>query len=167
MSSDSSVGGNYFDGLRRAYALSFLLVMKAVDEMGSDRGLQILMQAVEKQAEVIEKEIRRKISEGSGPLDSGIEAYKTFMGDAGAHVKIHDREGDSATFMIGRCPFYEALLDVHVDCGHLQSGLCVNLAIPAVQAILRKTDPSLRVEAKLIKRSAEEVCLERIYVLNG
>jgi len=155
---------NYFDGVRRAYALAFLLVMKAVDELGSDRGVQMLQEAVDRQAEIIENEIRRKIPAGSSPLESGVEAYKIFMGDAGAQLKIHERTKGSVTFLVGRCPLYEALLDIQVDCGYLQGELCTTMAIPAIRAILKRIDPKLEIESRMIKASAEEACLERIYL---
>ncbi len=41
-------------------------------------------------------------------------------------------------------------------------GLCGYLTLPAIQAILNRFDGRLRVESRLVRKSAEEFCLERI-----
>ncbi len=86
------------------------------------------------------------------------------MKDAGADVRIHKRDEKSITFVVSRCPFHEAFLDVGVDCGIFLGGLCTNLTLPAIQASLRQFDPKLNVESVVARRSAEEVCLERVYI---
>lgn len=140
------------------------MLMEIIEELGSDRGLEMLQSAVKKQADIIARELRRKLPEGLSRLDLGAEIYRHFMSDAGAEVLVHEKGKSSVTFRVSRCPFYEALLDVGVDCGYLQSGLCVNLIHPAFQAILTRFDPGLRLESKLVRQGAEEFCLERIYV---
>ena len=153
-----------FEGIRRSYALLTLFLMEAIEELGTDRALEMLQSAVEKQAGIIERELRRKIPEDLPPLEKGVEVYTAFMGDAGAEVTVHEKSENSVTFLIRRCPFYEALLDVGVDCGYFLGGLCTNLTLPAVQAALARFDPRLKLEPRLVRESAEEFCLERIYL---
>ena len=153
-----------FEGIRRSYALLTLFLMEVIEELGTDRALEMLQSAVEKQAGIIERELRRKIPEGLPSLEKGVEVYRAFMEDAGAEVTVHERGESSVTFLIRRCPFYEALLDVGVDCGYFLGGLCDNLTLPAVQAALARFDPRLRLEPRLVRESAEEFCLERIYL---
>jgi len=98
-----------FDGIRRSYALLTLFLMEAIEELGSDRALEMLQSAVEKQAGIIERELRRKIPEDLPPLEKGLEVYRAFMEDAGAEVTVHEKSENSVTFLIRRCPFYEAL----------------------------------------------------------
>ena len=157
-------GINLFSGLRRAYVLTFLLLMEAIEEHGTDHALEMLQRAVEKQADIVAREFKGCISEDLGPLDIGLEVYTRFMADAGADVEIHNRDETSVIIMVKRCPFFEALLELGVDCGYFLGGLCSNLTLPSVQATLVRFDPRLRLEAKTIRESVEGLCLERIYI---
>jgi predicted ArsR family transcriptional regulator len=153
-----------FEGIRRSYALLTLFLMEVIEELGTDRALEMLQLAVEKQASIIERELRRKIPEDVPPLEKGVEVYRAFMEDAGAEVTVHEKNKSSVTFLVRRCPFYEALLDVGVDCGYFLGGLCNNLTLPAIQAVVARFDPRLKLEPMLVRESAEEFCLERVYL---
>ena len=153
-----------FEGVRRSYALLALMLMEVIEERGTDGSLEMLQRAVEKQADIIARELRPRIPAGLGPLETGIEVYRRFMEDAVAAVAVHERGEGSATFRVGRCPFFEAFLDVGVDCGYFLGGLCNHITLPAIQATLARFDPRLKLETKLVRQSAEEFCLERVYV---
>jgi hypothetical protein len=127
----------------------------------------MLQRAVEKQAEIIARELMPRIQAGLGPLETGIEVYWRFMEDAGAEVTVHERREGSVTFRVGRCPFFEAFLDIGVDCGYFLGGLCTHITLPAIQATLARFDPRLKLETKLVRQSAEEFCLERVYLDEG
>ena len=156
--------GDLASGVRRGYALLFLFLMEVVEELGTDHGLEMLHRAIEKQADIVAREFRRSLQVGLAPLDIGLQVYGRFMGEAGAEVEVHCRDEASVTVRVRRCPFYEALLDVGVDCGYFLGGLCNNLILPAIQETIRLFDPRLGVEAKIVRQSAEEFCLERIYL---
>lgn len=151
-----------FDGVRRAYALQVLYLMKVVERLGSDEALGILEEAAERQGAIVAREMRRVMPTGLSPLDAGAEAYRRFMADAGAEVTEHTRDGSGVTFTVRRCPFYEAFLDVGVDCGVFLNGICRNMTLPSIQNTLRHIDGRLRVEPVLTRESAEELCLERV-----
>ncbi len=153
-----------FDGVRRAYDLLILYVMKTIEELGTDKALELLEEASRRQGVIIAREMRRKLPQGLSSLEMGAEVYRCFMEEAGAEIKIHKRDETSVTFLIERCPFFEAFLDVGVDCGMFLNGLCINLTLPSIQATLTELDPKLRVEPVLTRESAEEFCLERVYV---
>lgn len=153
-----------FEGVRRSYVLLTLFLMEAIENLGTDRALEMLQASVEKQAVIIERGLRREIPEDLGPLDKGIEVYRAFMEGAGAEVDVHEREEDSVTFRVGRCPFYEALLDVGIDCGYFLGGLCSHIILPAIKATLARFDQRLRLETRLVRKSIEELCLERLYI---
>jgi len=153
-----------FSGVRRSYALLILFLNEVIEELGTDRGIEMLQTAVEKQAEVIHGELLRELPEDSSPLEIGDVVYRTFMKEAGAEVVVHNIDDSSITYRVVRCPFYEAFLDVGIDCGYFLGGLCGNLTLPAIQAILSRFDGRLRVESRLVRESAEEFCLERIFL---
>lgn len=153
-----------FSGVKRAYALLFLTLMEFIEELGTENSLRMLQRAIEKQADIIASELRLEMPHVLSPLDVGLTVHRRFMEDAGAEAELHMRDTSSVTVRIGRCPFYEALLDVGVDCGYFLGVLCSNLTLPAIQSTLQRFDPRFRLEAKLIRRSAEEFCLERIYL---
>jgi hypothetical protein len=150
------------EGVRRGYTLLVLYVMKTIERLGTEPALGILEEAAEEQGVLIADEMRRTLPEGLTPLETGAEVYRRFMADAGAEVIVHKKDSRSVTFLIKRCPFYEAFLDVGVDCGYFLNGLCNNLTLPSIQATLRQFDPRLRVESVLTRRAAEEFCLERV-----
>lgn len=150
------------EGVRRGYTLLVLYVMKTIERLGTEPALGILEEAAEEQGALIADEMRRTLPEGLTPLETGAEVYRRFMADAGAEVSVHKRDNASVTFLIRRCPFYEAFLDVGVDCGYFLNGLCNNLTLPSIQATLRQFDPRLMVESVLTRRAAEEFCLERV-----
>jgi predicted ArsR family transcriptional regulator len=151
-----------FEGVRRATVLQALYLMKVIERHGSDEALELLDQAAERQGALVAREIRRTLPEGMSPLDMGAEAYRRFMEDAGAEITEHRRDENSVTFAVRRCPYYEAFLDVGVDCGMFLNGLCGNLTLPSLQHTLRHLDPRLRVESVVTRESAEELCLERV-----
>ena len=151
-----------FNGVRRSYTLLILFLNEVIEELGTDRGLEMLHAAVEKQAEAIHGEFFRELPKDSPPLEIGDIVYRTFMEEAGAEVVVHERDDSAITYRVARCPFYEAFLDVGVDCGYFLGGLCGYLTLPAIQAILNRFDGRLRVESRLVRESAEEFCLERI-----
>ena len=156
-----------FEGVRRSYALLALMLMEVIEERGTDGGLEMLQRAIGKQADIIARELRPKIQAGLGPFETGVEVYRRFMEDAGAEVAVHERGEVLVTFRVGRCPFFEAFLDVGVDCGYFLGGLCNNITLPAIQATLARFDPQLKLETKLVRQSAEEFCLERVYLDEG
>lgn len=153
---------NMFDGVRRAYDLQILYVMEVIEELGTDKALELLEESAKRQGVIIAREMRRKLPEGLPSLEIGAEVYRRFMEDAGAGIKVHRRDEGSVTFLIERCPFFEAFLDVGVDCGMFLNGLCTYLTLPSIQATLNEFDERLRVEPVLTRESAEEFCLERV-----
>lgn len=153
-----------FDGVKRAYVLQIAYIMEVVEEQGTDEALRLLDAAAKRQGAIIAREMRRTLPEGLGVLDAGAEVYRRFMAEAGAEITEHKRDGGSVTFLIRRCPFYEAFLDVGVDCGMFLNGLCGNLTLPSLQHTLSHIDGRLRVEPVVTRETAEELCLERVYL---
>lgn len=151
-------------GIRRAYTLLFLLMMELVEELGSDRALEMLRNAAERQAKIFEEEFRKEGYSSINPIEMGFKAYRAFMEDLGARVDIHERGEISIILRIERCPLFEAMIDVGVDCGYLQGGLCLNLITPAIQEILKRLNPGLKLRTKLNRQSFDEFCLEEIYL---
>jgi len=152
------------EGVRRGYTLLTLYIIEVMKDLGTQPSLDKLMEAAEKQGALIAKEMRKQIPAGLTLLETGAEVYLRFMRNAGSDVSVHKRDSKSVTFVVRRCPFHETFLDVGVDCGIFLKGLCSNLTLPAIQATLNEFDPSLKVENVVARQSAEEICLERVYV---
>ena len=153
-----------FDGARRAYMLQILYVMNAIEELGSDKALEILEKSSERQGIIIARNMKKTLPEGMTNLEIGAEVYRRFMSDAGTEISVHQQDEKSVTFVINRCPFFEAFLDVGVDCGMFLNGLCTHLTLPSIQATLNQFDPRLKVEPVLTRKAAEDLCLERVYL---
>lgn len=154
-----------FEGVKRAYMLQVLYIMKVIEIIGTDPAIEILIQAAERQGEVVSKMFKKKLSVNSMKLlDIGAEVYQTFMRDTGAEINQYKRDEKSVTFLINRCPFYEVFLDVGVDCGVFLNGLCSNLTLPSIQAILKQFDERLKIEPVLTRETIEEFCLERVFI---
>lgn len=139
-----------------------LYIIEVIKDLGTQPSLDKLMEAADKQGPLIAKEMRRQMTVGLTPLETGTEVYMRFMRDAGADVVIHKRDDRSVTFVVRRCPFHEAFLEVGVDCDIFLKGLCSHLTLPAIQATLKEFDTRLGVENVIARQSAEEVCLERV-----
>jgi predicted ArsR family transcriptional regulator len=152
------------EGVRRGYTLLTLYIIEVIKDLGTQPSLDKLMEAAEKQGALIAKEMRKQIPTGLTLLETGVEVYLRFMKDAGADVSVHKRDANSVTLVVRRCPFHETFLEVGVDCGVFLRGLCSNLTLPAIQATLNEFDPNLKVENVVARQSAEEICLERVYV---
>jgi hypothetical protein len=99
---------------------------------------------------------------GLKALDLGLEVYRQFMEDVGSEIKVISKDVDSVNVAVSRCPFFEAFLDVEVECGYFVSGLCTNLVLPSVQAVLKRFNSKLRLEATTIRQTAEERCFVSI-----
>jgi len=153
-----------FEGVRRAYVLQIAYLMEVVEELGTDEALRMLDDAARRQGSIVAREMRTTLPEGMGALDVGAEVYRRFMADAGVDITEHRRDETSVTFLVRRCPFYEAFLDVGVDCGMFLNELCGNLTLPSIQHTLSHFDGRLRVEPVVTRESAEELCLERVYL---
>jgi hypothetical protein len=138
--------------------------MEVIEELGTNRAIDMLYKSVEKQADVISRDLERKVAVGMGSLDKGVAVYKAFMEDAGAEIAVHESTDDSVTFRVKACPFYEAFLDIGVDCGYFLGGLCTHFILPAIQATLRRFDLNLKLEPLLVRETAEEFCLEKVYL---
>jgi hypothetical protein len=151
-----------FDGTRRAYTLLIFYMIQTINRIGTDPAIEILQEAAERQGIVISREMRRIIPKDLPPLEVGAMIYRKFMEDAGAEVEVHQRDENSITFKIARCPFHEAFLDVGVDCGYFLHGLCSNLTLPSIQATLNHFNLGLRIETIATREAAEDLCLERV-----
>ncbi len=151
-------------GVRRGYALLVLYIIEVIKQLGTQPSLDLLMDAAKNQGRIVAKDMRETLPDGLTPIETGVEVYRRFMEDAGAEVAIHSRDGDRVTFIVHRCPFHGAFLDVGVDCGIFLKGLCGNLTLPAIQATMEEFEQRLRVENVLARESAEEFCLERVYL---
>jgi hypothetical protein len=138
--------------------------MEVIEELGTDKALEMMQASVEKQANVVANEIRRNIPEILDPIELGIFVYRTFMEEAGAKIQIYEKDEKSVIFAVKRCPFYEAFLDVDINCGYFLGNLCNHLTLPAIQETLTHFYPFLKLEPKLVRQAAEELCLERIYI---
>ncbi len=149
-------------GVRRGYTLLTLYIIEVIKDLGTQPSLDKLMEAAGKQGKIIAGEMRRQMPTGLLPLEAGAWVYQRFMEDAGAEVGVHRRDEAGVTFLVRRCPFHEAFLDVGVDCGIFLKGLCGSLTLPAIQATLTEFDPRLRVENVVARQSAEDICLERV-----
>jgi hypothetical protein len=154
-----------FEGVKRAYVLLVFYVMEVIEQLGTEPAINMLLHAADRQGALIAREVKHIIPEDASPLEKGELVYQTFMSEAGADISEYKRDETSVTFLIKRCPFYEAFLDVGVDCGMFLNGLCSNLTLPAIQASLIYFNPNLRVEPVLTRETAEELCLERVYLV--
>lgn len=153
-----------FDGVRRAYMLQILYVMQVIEELDTDKALEFLEKASERQGVLIAREMKRTLPDGLSSVEIGAEVYRRFMTDAGAEISVLKQDEKSVTFVINKCPFFEAFLDVGVDCGMFLNGLCTHLTLPSIQATLSQFDSKLKVEAVLTREAAEDLCLERVYL---
>jgi hypothetical protein len=151
-----------FNGVKRSYTLLILFLIEVIEELGTDRSLEMLQKAIEKQAEVIYRNLLRDLPKNLTPLEIGETVYRIFMDEAGAKIFDHERTDSSITYRVSQCPFFDAFIDVGIDCGYFLGGLCSNFTLPAIQSILRRFDERLTVESRLIRDTAEEFCLEKI-----
>ena len=153
-----------FDGVRRAYMLQILYVMQVIEELDTDKALEFLEKASEKQGVLIAREMKKTLPDGLSSVEIGAEVYRRFMTDAGGEISVHKQDETSVTFVINKCPFFEAFLDVGVDCGMFLNGLCTHLTLPSIQATLTQFDSKLKVETVLTREAAEDLCLERVFL---
>lgn len=153
-----------FAGVKRAYLLQTLYIMRVIERYGTDAALEMLEEAARRHGTMVAREMKRDLPDKMDPLSLGAEVYRKFMSEAGAEIAEYKREEGSVTFLVKKCPFYEAFLDVGIDCGFFLNGLCSNLTLPSIQQTLEEFDPGLRVKNILTRESAEEICLEKVYL---
>lgn len=153
-----------FEGVKRAYTLQALYIMKTIEIIGTDPAIDLLMKAAESLGAIIANELKKNLPDDLNRLEIGAKVYRTFMTDASSEITEYKRDEESVTFIIKRCPFYEAFLEIGIDCGIFLNGLCSNLTLPAIQATLRHFDESLKVEPVMTRETVDEFCLERVYI---
>lgn len=149
------------NGVRRVYALCFFFLMEVIEQLGTDRALELLSKAAEQQAEIIEKELIGQIKTAE-PIEMGSEVYSRFMKDLGAQPSVQKRTENNITIRVDRCPIYEAFLSIGLDCGFWMQGLCTNIVIPSIGATLKRFDPRLRLTLEKYRASAEDLCLLKL-----
>jgi len=155
-----------FNGVRRVYALCFLFLMEVIERLGTDRALESLSRAVERQAEIVEKELS-SLKGMTDSLERGLEVYRCFMGDLGVQFTVEKEGEEGALIRVGRCPIYEAYLDIGLECGFWMEDLCTHITLPSIEAVLRRFDPRLRLLLERYRASVEEPCLVRMRVEKG
>jgi hypothetical protein len=153
-----------FDGVKRAYTLQILYVMEVIELHGTDKAIELLEKASKRQGAIIAQEIRKKLPDNLSSIEIGSEVYRNFMEDAGTEIKVYKQDENSVTFLINKCPFFEAFLDVGIDCGMFLNGLCTHLTLPSIQATLNEFNSKLRVKPVLTRETVEEFCLERVFL---
>lgn len=166
MSSEKPPEGGRASGVRRVYALCFLFLMEIIEKLGTDRALDLLLKAVERQAEIVERELSRSVGGIIDPLGKGLEVYSRFMEDLGAQVKVQNRGEGESMVRVGWCPIYEAFLDIGLECGFWMEGLCTHIVLPSMEEILKRFDPRLRLVLERYRASVEEHCLVRLKLKN-
>ena len=152
------------NGIKRAYTLLILFLIEVIEAQGTDISLKMLQNAIEKQADIIHDELFKEISKEEDPIKIGDKVYRAFMEEAGAEVIAFEENDCSITFRVRHCPFFEAFLDVGINCGYFLGGLCTNFTLPAIQAILVRFNERLRIDTRLIRETSEEYCLERLFL---
>ncbi|MCD6479725.1 hypothetical protein J7L65_02945 [Candidatus Bathyarchaeota archaeon] len=148
-------------GARRAYTLLFLLISEIVEQLGTDGALEAIERAVEREAELLARELQGSLS-ASNPLERGLEAYGELMGSIGARFEVVEREENRFTIRVDYCPYYEALIDASIDCGYFLGGVCRNIVRPLLEAVLKQLDDRLRLEVEAVREAAEGVCILRL-----
>ena len=150
------------EGDRRAYTLCYLFLMEVIETIGTDKALELLSRAADRQADILEKETSSHIHREGSPREKGLEAYKHFMEDIGAQVTATPQPNTETTVKVGRCPIYEAYLSIGLECSTWMQGLCTNIVIPSIEKTIHKFEPRLRLRIVTYRASAEEPCTLRL-----
>jgi len=153
-------------GVRRSLSLLFLYIMNVIEEIGTDSSIELLIKAAKEQGNIFAREFRKEYSSDLSPLEVAEKVYCKFMKDVGAEVHSYERGNDSSSFIIYDCPFFDAFLDVGINCGIFLEGLCSNLTLPTVQTALSNYGINVRVEATRCKNSSEDFCIEKVSLVN-
>ena len=89
-----------FDGVRRAYDLNILYVMKVIEILGTDKALEILEEASKRQGVLIAREMRRKLPKDMVVPDPWIPKPDEYVEEATHYIekKFPDNQGDPKGF---------------------------------------------------------------------
>lgn len=150
------------DAVRRVYTLCFLFLMEVIEKIGTDRALDLLYKAVDRQAEITEKELSSYIKREAGPLERGLEVYSHFMGDLGAKVTTKPQGNSGFSINVARCPIYEAYLSIGLECDVWMRGLCTNMVLPSLQKMMHRFQSDSELSLVKYRLSADEPCLLRL-----
>ncbi len=153
-------------GVRRSLSLFFLYIMNVIEEVGTDSSIKLLIKAAEEHGKIFAREFRKEYSSDLPPLEVAEKVYSKYMEDVGAEVHSYEKDSDSASFIIYDCPFFDAFLDVGINCGIFLEGLCSNLTLPTVQTALSNYGIDVRVEATRCKDSSEDFCIEKVSLVS-
>ena len=153
-------------GVRRSLSLLILYIMNVIEEIGTDSSIELLIKAAEEQGKIFAIEFRKEYSSDLSPIVIAEKVYCKFMKDFGADVHSYEKSDDSASFIIYDCPFFDAFLDVGINCGIFLEGLCSNLTLPIVQTAISNYGINVKLETTRCKSSSEDFCVEKVSLVN-
>jgi len=135
--------------------------MEIIEHIGTSKALELLSEAAEKHAAVLETEFK-SAHELDAPLQKGVYVYRTFMRDLGTETEIVGKSAGSVDIRAHECPIYGAYLDIGLECAFWMKGLCTNIVLPSIESALRRFDDRLALALQSHRSSAEECCIVRV-----
>jgi hypothetical protein len=148
--------------VQRAYSILFAYILAMVEEVGTDRALDILSQVVENRGREDGKILAKKLGISGGEIEAGFTLYKALLDQWGVTHEIVERTDERILIRVGRCPIYDALHSADIHCDWMMEGICDKIALPLATAAIRHVSPDLKVVVRRFRTSSEADCLEEL-----
>lgn len=151
-----------FLGVKRAYGVLFSYIISVIENLGSDKALEILKEVVQKRGKEDGLELKRRLEVVSDSIVDGLAVYSAFIQDSGMNFDIIEMNEKKIVLKIGKCPVFEASHEAILDCQYFGERMCRLIYLPLASAVVSTINPNLSVDLIRYRTFHDGYCIEEI-----
>jgi len=149
-------------GVKRAYSVFFSYIISVIENLGSDKALEILNEVVQKRGKEDGSDLKRRLKIKSDDISDGLAIYSAFIQDSGMTFDIIDNDENKIVLRIGKCPVYEASHETILDCQYFGEKMCRLIYLPLASAVVSVINPNLSVDLVRYRSFHDGYCIEKM-----
>ena len=151
-----------FLGVKRAYCVFFSYIISVIENLGSDKSLEILNEVVQKRGKEDGLDLKRRLKTESDDVSDGLALYSAFIQDSGMNFDIVNKAENKIVLRIGTCPVYEASHEAILDCQYFGERMCRLIYLPLASALVSVINPNLSVDLVRYRTFHDGYCIEEM-----
>lgn len=151
-----------FLGVKRAYGVLFSYIISVIEDLGSDKALEILKEVVQKRGRDDGLELKRRLEAVNNDMFDGLAVYSAFIQDSGMNFDVIEENEEKIILKIGKCPVFEASHEAILDCQYFGEKMCRLIYLPLASAVVSVINPNLSVDLVRYRTFHDGYCIEEI-----
>jgi len=151
-----------FLGVKRAYSVLFSYIISVIENLGSDKALEILKEVVQKRGREDGSELKIRLGIVNDKIIDGLAVYSAFIQDSGMKFDVIKETKEKIVLRIGKCPVFEASHEAIVDCQYFGERMCRLIYLPLASALVSVINPNLSVDLVRYRTFHDGYCIEEM-----